>query len=189
MTTVNTEVADLVDGWELIEKQSLPPQPETPSRSLGSIVSSYVWGKTSPEDPLTSRSINLLSEQEKYFEKNKAALERELKPFFPEDLTLDNVLEFVTSVNDVYPKYSIDPNGDLLEQIRERKQQMIQRGEEGLLKSCVGCYALVFAKTSSSVRETMQKTMNYFDHSERYNDSLFYDTTMLTWFAKFEGKA
>jgi hypothetical protein len=192
MTVITPKNPDLEDGWELIETpqvKTLQTTPETPSWSIAGVVSSYIWGEKSPENPLTSHSINLLSEQEKYFEKNKAALERELKPFFPENLTLDNVLEFVKSVNEVYPKYSINPKEDLLEQIIKRKQQMIQRGEEGLLKTCIGCYAFVFAKTSSSVRETMQKTLNYFDQSQRYNDPLFYETTMLTWFAKFEGKA
>ncbi|MGE0198000.1 MAG: hypothetical protein AB7G16_05725 [Simkaniaceae bacterium] len=179
MTTI---INDLSDDWELIEDSQKITLPQKPSNWR---ILSYLWrGSTQiPEKGSTSRSIHILSDQEKYFEKNKEALQEELKPFFGETLTLDNIIEFVKSINEVYPEYSINPKEDLLEQIRDRKAQMMQKGEESILKTCIGYYALVFAKTSTSVRETLQKTFNHFAESEKYSDPITYEQTILGWFA------
>ena len=173
------------DGdWELVHVSSQTP--DVPSWSLGGILTSYI-SKPPDHATLSPSSITVISEQEAWFEENKTDLQKELEAFFPDKLTLDNVLEFVKLMNEHYPKYHINPKEDLLQQIHDRKQQMIQRGEQGLMNTLVGTYALAFVENASSIRELLQTTLNYCAQSDRYSDPLTYDQTMLRWFAEFEG--
>ena len=65
MTTI---INDLSDDWELIEDSQKITLPQKPSNWR---ILSYLWrGSTQiPEKGSTSRSIHILSDQEKYFEK------------------------------------------------------------------------------------------------------------------------
>lgn len=192
MSAIPSSTEGLNSEWELVQIPSDSKNNFTtidPSWSMTKLLSSYLWTPPTidPETDDKSSSITIISEQEAWFQENQDALQKELEPFFPDNLTLDDVLEFVTLMNEQYPKYSIDPKADLLPQIQNRKQQMIERGEEGLMKSLVGTYALAFVKNASSIRELLQMTLNFCDKSNHYSNPLIYDQTMLQWFAKFEG--
>ena len=192
MSTIQSSTESLNSDWELVQIPSNSKNVSTSvdsSWAMSKLLSSYIWTPPAiaPEIEDKSSSITVISEQEAWFQENQETLQKELEPFFPDNLTLDNVLEFVTLMNEKYPKYSIDPKEDLLPQIQNRKQQMIERGEEGLMKSLVGTYALAFVKNASSIRELLQMTLNYCAKSDRYSNPLIYDQTMLQWFAKFEG--
>lgn len=172
-------------------KQQPPKKPKQPSWT--SWVGSYVWStkppanakKTPtpqkskpPEQPLKEKVVNILSGEEKYFEKNKNALAREIAPFYSGEVTLSVVQDFAQAAQ-------LDPKEDLVEQIRGKKEEMVQAGEKSLLSTMIGIYVSVFLNESSSVQEAIQKTLNHFDQSNKYDDPIVYEQTMINWSIKF----
>lgn len=187
----------LDNGWIMVETAKTtskkPSQSKPGKATWTSWAGSYLWSTQPPKNtkkppapkqanppkqPLKEKIVNILSDEEKYFEKNKGALAREIAPFYSGEVTLSVVQDFAQSAQ-------LDPKEDLLEQVRGKKEEMVQRGEKGLLSTMVGIYVSVFLKDSSSVRKAIQKTLNHIDQSNMYDDPIVYERTMVNWSLKY----
>lgn len=187
----------LENDWVVVDTAQTTPKKPSQSKpakaSWTSWAGSYLWSTQPPKNtkkppapkkanpskqPLKEKVVNILSDEEKYFEKNKGALAREIAPFYSGEVTLSVVQDFAQAAQ-------LDPKEDLLDQVRGKKEEMVQAGEKSLLSTMIGIYVSVFAKDSSSMREAIQKTLNHFDSSNKYDDPIVYERTMINWSLKY----
>lgn len=118
------------------------------------------------------------------FEVDKEAIQQELAPFidYPEEITYQDVKEYIALLNETYPEYAIDPSLPLLEEIRRTKMAMIERGERGFQRG-VGLYAAF----SPDAMNTMLKIRTYQKDRAGFGEDIDYQRSMLSSFRFFYG--
>lgn len=161
---------DISENWDLMgEDQSISLAEKSPAVKVLSNVTNLTqailpeWGeKLSPE--------------------REAAMQVILRTFFddPENRGIRDLYEIAEQINEHYPEYSIDLQGDVIDQVGQVVGSMIEKGEEKFLKG-VGLYA---AYSLQGV-ETTAKIMLYRENRSLVMTDIDYQRTMMNWYRYF----